>query len=224
MAYENNDQVYSQEKHADISQLKDEVDQIRLIMNKMRQSNNTDIPMYGQQKTGGDQRTNDMRSSLISLLSKNKGESKQKLDAETLKALLGGQGASSSEAGIDQFSPNLQMFESIISNLTGQQQTTKSVTKEPRFADVESMDGATNIVMGGNAAVNQPGNEFSFDKQVVGGDERRREMGAKKDEASGIRANSKGRQNAKARLAALKQTYNSNRLDDLFPVRDTEQF
>ena len=52
MAYENNDQVYSQEKHADISQLKDEVDQIRLIMNKMRQSNNTDMPLYGQQKPG----------------------------------------------------------------------------------------------------------------------------------------------------------------------------
>ena len=86
------------------------------------------------------------------------------------------------------------------------------------------MDGATNIVMGG-AAVSQPGNEFSFDKQVIGGgDERRRDMGAKKEEVSGIRANSKGRQNAKARLAALKQTYNSNRLDDLFPVRDTEQF
>ena len=115
------------------------------------------------------------------------------------------------------------MFESIISNLTGQQQTTKSVTKEPRFADVESMDGATNIVMGSRAE-HQPGNEFSFDKQIVGGDELRRDMGAKKEVASGIRANSKGRQNAKARLAALKQTYNSNRLDDLFPVRDTEQF
>lgn len=185
-------QVYSQEKHADISQLKDEVDQIRLIMNRMRQSNNTDVPtMYAERMRKDENNQNDIRSSLLSILSKNKGLSgenggKPKMDADTLKALLG-YNASSSETGgngggLNQFSPNLQMFESIISNMTGQQQQTqKSATKtnyQPRFAEVESMDGATNIVMGDRnvGGINttagniqqQPGNEFSFDKQRAG--------------------------------------------------------
>ena len=48
------------------------------------------------------------------------------------------------------------------------------------------------------------------------------------DESSGMlgssnaRANSKGRQNAKARLAALKETYNSSKLEDMFPVRESQ--
>lgn len=41
---------------------------------------------------------------------------------------------------------------------------------------------------------------------------------------AGVRANSIGRQNAKARLASLKQTYNSSKLEDLFPVRDSQNF
>lgn len=66
--------MISDEKHADIDQLKGEIDQIRTIMNQLRASGDSTLSLEPQQKP---RVADDQRSSLLSILSKVK---QQKFD------------------------------------------------------------------------------------------------------------------------------------------------
>ena len=134
MAYggDSNFGVISEDKHADIAQLKGEVDQIRNIMNQMRGSAvNSELSLQAAPPTNDDQ-----RSSLLSILSKVRQQKldgtgtsmpvlnaedresiasflKQKNSTQQLKQMM-----IEEDLGADNWQPGLQMFESLVSMMS----------------------------------------------------------------------------------------------------------
>jgi len=117
----------SEDKHTDITQLKDEVDQIRIIMNQLRVSEDSAMSMQGVPVNS----INDQRSSLLSILSKVKKQSidkgasqplniedresiasyfrQNKNQTQQIKEMTG------EDLTGDNWQPSLQMFESLVS-------------------------------------------------------------------------------------------------------------
>lgn len=236
----------SAEKQADIGALRDEVDQIRSIMNQLR---------YSGASSGSQPRLaaspNEQRSSLLSFLSKVREQTQdkgQRLTAEErtsmaeqllnskhspqeIKAFFGD---NLQEMKIDDWQPNLQMFESMISAFSqqasnqGEARQSQNLGAGPLTVDsLRQLDGQSDLVEerrgGFNIRTNYQGSfspEDESSKGVAMADDtfgaRRRDL----DDALDItyeqnkpvsnpghaRADSKGRQNAKARLVALKQS------------------
>jgi len=75
----------------------------------------------------------------------------------------------------------------------------------------------------GGGAEQPRGADFSF-RGASDANEGAKGAAAPGHKRGNSRGSSVGRQNAKARLAALKQTYNSSKLEDMFPVRDSQNF
>ena len=118
--------VISEEKHADINQLKGEIDQIRSIMNQLRVSGDSALSLEPNQPMTADEQ----RSSLLSNLSRVK---QQRIDGtsaplnaedrESIASFLRKQQQQqpnllNTQLIGDDFQPNLQMFESMISILS----------------------------------------------------------------------------------------------------------